>query len=121
MATLSEEFESVEKQIEDAVAYAVINLHDKLVEAAPVGDPALWKVNRNRKEADYYKPKGYVGGMFKASWKNEQLDTMKWKIWNDMEYASALWRGHSWQWNGGDAMLLKANKDLEREFKRIRA
>ena len=98
MATIEEDFDSINSQIEDAIGFAVINLHGELQRVAPVDT-----------------------GFFKASWKEKKLGKLTWKIFNDAPYASFLWRGHLKQWNGGDSMLLKANLDLERECKRIRA
>ncbi|MGM0422338.1 MAG: hypothetical protein ACQEQL_04470 [Pseudomonadota bacterium] len=50
----------VEGALEKAVKNVAGQVHGKLVEETPVGNPSLWKTN--------YPPKGYVGGTAKLSW-----------------------------------------------------
>jgi len=118
MASIEDDVKSIESQMELDVAKAVAHLHSELVRVAPVGNPSLWKVNQGRTGKLYY-PKGYVGGFFKASWKFTHIEGMNWTIFNNAEYASLLWRGHSTQWVGGDALLAKANADLNVSFAMI--
>ena len=96
MASIEDDVKSIESQMELDVAKAVAHLHSELVRVAPVDT-----------------------GFFKANWKMNQTDGMNWQITNNAEYASFLWRGHSKQWNGGDAMLAKANADLNVSFTKI--
>ena len=109
MDTLMDDFRSIERQMESSLRRTVLKLHSDLIRVAPVGTPESTGI------------KGYVGGSFKRAWRVKKLSMMKWRITNNMEYASFLWRGHSKKWNGGDGMLEKANRNLDRKYDRIRA
>ena len=98
MDTLMDDFRSIERQMESALRRTVLKLHSDLIRVAPVDT-----------------------GSFKRAWRVKKLSMMKWRITNNMEYASFLWRGHSKKWNGGDGMLEKANRNLDRKYDRIRA
>lgn len=98
MASIEDDIKSIAKQTALAVRKTALKLHSDLVRVAPVDT-----------------------GFFKLSWKVDKLREMNWRITNNAEYASYLWRGHSKQWNGGDAMLAKADIELQRKFDMIKA
>lgn len=105
--TPSEELAKLyEKQIQ-TVAEEVANLFTRLLKVAPVDT-----------------------GAFRSSWNLEQTSPTSWEITNDVEYASVLFDGRrfvaggwlgSEQWpEGGDVMLERFNKILDRKLKNIR-
>lgn len=68
-------------------------------------------------------------GAFRTAWDFEQIGPTSWKITNDMEYAEILWDGRrfvagkwfgSEQWpEGGEAMLQRFNKIVERRLNKL--
>ena len=96
MASISDDVNSIKTQMERDVARVVLKLHSDLVDVAPVDT-----------------------GFFKRAWIVEHRQGMNWIISNSAEYTSFLWRGHSKQWNGGDAMLAKADSNLNVSFTKI--
>lgn len=94
---ITDDFNQIETKAKRAVSRTALKLHSDLVKVAPVDT-----------------------GAFKLAWKIKKKSDFAWDISNNMEYASMLWRGHSKQWNGGDAMLAKANIDLQRKLNMIR-
>lgn len=95
-----------QKQIQ-TVAEEVANLFSKFLKVSPVDT-----------------------GAFKTSWDFEQLSPTSWVITNDMEYAEILFDGRrfvsgkwfgSEQWpDGGEVMLKRFNKILNRRLNKIR-
>ena len=103
----TEALAKVERQIYETVGRIAAQLHADLKNVAPVDT-----------------------GWFKANWRIQKSGELSWRIYNNVEYASVLWRGRHvidgkeygsryWQ-NGGDPMLLKADIELSRQLELIR-
>jgi len=103
----SEELQKLYKKQIQTVAEEVANLFTRFLKVAPVDT-----------------------GAFRTAWTLEQTSPTSWEISNDVEYASILFDGRrfvagqwfgSEQWpEGGDVMIERFNRILERKLKQIR-
>ena len=118
--TPSEALLAIEEQAQRILKETVFKLHTDLIKVAPVGTPESTGI------------KGYVGGDFKAAWRVREYDEWNYMIYNNMNYASILWRGRNFYTDaghvtgskqrpfGGNPMLEKANIEMQRRFDAIK-
>ena len=120
---LSDALDHLERMQEVVLAETVADLYSELVTVTPVGDASQWNTK--------YPPKGYIGGSLRAAWKLTRLANNRWKLSNNMEYASIIFDGRkpgSGGWLQGskqlpagvDPILLKYNLLLTQRLNRLK-